>query len=223
FSGMLFPRLCPACQTNLPPKNDLICLPCSVKLPKTGHHLKAENEFTRRFWGRVPLQAGAARYYFTKKSRTQNLLHQLKYHGQKQIGEVIGEQYGAELAQSPFFRDVEVIVPVPLHWKKERHRGYNQSYHFALGLARALRLPVLKNGLARTRFGASQTRKSKTERFQNALSDFLVAQPQWLIGKHCLLVDDVLTTGATLEGCATQLLALPNTKVSAVTIAMARS
>ena len=221
FTNLFFPKLCLACNYKAPPRNQDFCLKCLKELPKTTYHFEVENDFTKRFWGRVKLEAGASMYLFAKKSRVKNLIHNLKYQGQKQIGETVGKYYGRQLKSSPLFQEIDLIVPVPLHWKKERMRGYNQSFHFALGLSETMDLPILKDGLIRNVYGDSQTKKSKEERLQNAMNDFEVNRPNELKGKHILLVDDVLTTGATIEGCSTKLLELEGTKVSAVTIAMA--
>jgi len=190
-------------------------------LPKTGYHLQKENPFTERFWGRVHVQAGAAMYLFKKGSRTQNLIHNIKYKGRHQIAVTLGNMYGRNLKVSPFFKDIDAIVPVPLHWKKERARGYNQSAKFGQGLAEILKVPIFAKGLKRVVHSPSQTQMSRQQRIENVMKAFELNQPKSLEGQHILLVDDVLTTGATLEACATKILALSNTKVSMATIVIA--
>jgi len=218
---LFFPHLCLACGEKPLQGTAILCFTCQRKLPETGMHTMKENRFTDRFFGRVYLQAGAAMYHFKEGSPVQHLIHQLKYKGRSRIGLKLGEAYGKLLKESTSFTDVEVIVPVPLHPAKERKRGYNQSDHFAMGLAKTMQKPWLKNGLKRIKYGESQTTKSQSERYTNVMTAFEVGQAAALAGKHILLVDDVLTTGATLEACATKILEVPNTKVSMATIAMA--
>ncbi len=219
--SLVYPRLCLSCQYNTPPPDEHLCISCKATLPEAHFHELKENQFTDRFWGRVPLESAAALYLFTKESRVQNLLHQLKYNGKKEIGLILGEQFGVSLKHSPYFAGVQVIVPVPLHPKKLRTRGYNQSEYFAKGLSIAMKAPALANGLRRVVHAQSQTRKSREERLMNIRDAFAVNMPDALRGKHVLLVDDVLTTGATLETCAMEILKVPDVKLSMATIAMA--
>jgi len=182
----------------------------------------SENEFTGRFWGRMPLAAGAAQYYFTRKSPIQWALHQLKYKNNPDIGLKLGRLFGRQLAQAAPFQSVEMIVPVPLHPKKERLRGYNQSTMFAKGLSEGWGgLPVCTDALARDLFTESQTRKKRMDRFQNVGTVFTIRKPGLIEGKHVLLVDDVLTTGATLEMCGQALLQVAGVRLSMATIAIA--
>lgn len=217
---LFYPHLCLACERNSPPYQEDICVSCKATLPETNFHLKRENEFTDRFWGRMDLNTGAALYHFTKSSRVQHLLHNLKYKGKKQVGLKLGDWYGHSLKRSPFFMDVEVIVPVPLHPRKQYKRGYNQSELFAQGLSQSMDIPYLKNGLIRLVDSESQTKKSRVERLANLEGVFSLGKGKLLKGKHILLVDDVLTTGATLESCAIELNKIPGTKISMATIAI---
>lgn len=180
-----------------------------------------ENPFTERFWGRVRLESAAAMCHFVKGGSIQKLIHNLKYEAKQDIGVKMGEEYGRNLKDSLFFKSVEVIVPIPLHPKKERKRGYNQSDLFAKGLASGMKLPWLKDGLHRTKFTETQTAKSRMERFDNVFGAFELGNGPQLMGKHVLLADDVITTGATLEACALKILELPTTKVSLAAIAIA--
>lgn len=219
--SLFFPRLCLACNQKAPAIKELICTECLIRLPRTIFHLEKENEFTQRFWGRTKLETGAAMYLFSKGSKTQNLIHNLKYNGKAKVGVLLGQIYGRKLAKSPLYQSIDVIVPVPLHWKKLQIRGYNQSEQFARGLSETMNIPYLKDGMIRTMHADSQTTKSREERMANVLKSFDVYLHGDLKGKHILLADDVLTTGATIEACTNKLLKLENTKVSAVTIAMA--
>ncbi|MEM1122036.1 MAG: phosphoribosyltransferase family protein [Bacteroidota bacterium] len=218
---LFFPNLCLACGENPLHGQEIFCTTCHRSLPVTNMHQMSENRFTDRFFGRIYLQAGAAIYHFHEGSSVQQLIHQLKYYGKARIGIKLGELYGKQLHQSKYFQEIDVIVPVPLHPVKERKRGYNQSDQFALGLSNAMQKPWLKHGLKRTKYGKSQTRKNQLERYENVMTSFAVEQSEKLVGKHILLVDDVLTTGATMEACASQLLTIPDTKISMATIAIA--
>lgn len=192
-----------------------------MALPKTNFHTEANNPVARSFWGRAPIEQAAAYYYFKKGSGVQNILHNLKYKGQTKLGESIGYMYGAELKQSPHFAGVDVVLPVPLHKKKQRKRGYNQSEHFARGLAQSLGAKLDTTSLLKTTHTDSQTKKNRLERVDNVANVFTVAAPQQLAGKHVLLVDDVITTGATIEACALQLAGVTGIRISVAGIAYA--
>ncbi len=218
---LFFPNLCLACGANQLQGTAIICHTCQRKLPVTDMHKMHENRFTDRFFGRIYLQSAAALYHYKDGGAVQELVHKLKYYGKSRIGIKLGEMYGKQLIQSAYFKNIDLIVPVPLHPRKERKRGYNQSDQFAIGLSETMGKPWLKKGLKRIKYGKSQTKKSQLERYENVMSSFAVDQAEKLVGKHILLVDDVLTTGATLEACATKILEVPNTKISMATIAIA--
>ena len=173
------------------------------------------------FWGRVPLITGAAYYQFKKQSKVQNLLHQLKYKGQKQVGIKTGSLYGTELKQEKIYQDMSVIIPVPLHPNRERKRGYNQSEMFAMGLSQTMEIPYFSDVLVRTTASETQTKKSKFKRWENVKSIFEIQNEAVIRNKHILLVDDVITTGATIEACAQMLIEVPGVKVSVAAIAYA--
>ncbi len=220
---LFYPVLCPACGDVLSGRPRFVCLGCQRELPRTGYHLQPESPVAERFWGRVPLAGAGAFLHFVKKGKVQRLVHQLKYEGRKDIGLALGRWYGTELLQSEVFRDVELIVPVPLHPRKERKRGYNQAAVFGRGLAETMGIPCLKDGLVRGRPSVSQTTKSRLERFENVRSAFSLGKAERLRGRHVLLVDDVVTTGATLEACTLCLMAAPVRRVSIATIAIAEA
>jgi len=184
-------------------------------------HTQRENEFTQRLWGRLPLVSGAAFLYFTRKSAVQRTLHELKYRNNPEVGRRLGVEFGRKLREVEQYRTVDVIIPVPLHPDKQRSRGYNQSTVFAQGIAESLNVPVLESALRRREFTSTQTRKKRMERHTNVSQVFEVAHTAKLEGKHILLVDDVLTTGATLEGCGSALLSVPSVRLSCATVAIA--
>lgn len=221
FLHVLYPSLCVGCDADLPSPGQCFCLLCQRRLQPAGMQDLAENEFTDRFWGRLHLESGAAMFYFSRRNPIQRALHQLKYKNQPDIGVRLGRQFGAQLARSPLFAPVEVVLPVPLHPTRERLRGYNQSARIAEGVAASLQVPVLHQALIRRQLSDSQTRKKRMDRFENVQSAFVVKQPERIRHKHLLIIDDVLTTGATLEACGQALLEVPGVRLSMATLAIA--
>lgn len=221
FFHLLYPDLCVACQHDLPVRDTCFCLRCRLKNAPFDLSDPDDNEFTTRLWGRLPMKWGVAAYHFTRKSPIQRALHQLKYHNKPEIGLMMGRELGKRMLVAQGYGGVEGIIPVPLHPRKERERGYNQSAMFAQGISEILQVPVWANALQRKSFTSTQTRKKRMERFENVGDVFEVVQEQALSGKHLLLVDDVLTTGATLEMCGRALLDIPGTQLSLATIAIA--
>ena len=220
--GLFYPNVCFSCYQNLTIGKSPICLVCQHQLPKTDQYQFKENAFTERFWGRIDLHTGASYYQYSKSGKVRKLIHELKYNNKPQIGRYIGEQFGAQLKQAIWYKEVEVIVPIPLHPKKKHLRGYNQSEVFANGLSHSMQIPVNLKSLKRKVHSDSQTSKSRLERFANVSSAFYLAQKQHLTNKHVLLVDDVMTTGATLEACGQLLFKEGNIKsLSLATIAIA--
>ncbi|MEN0049421.1 MAG: ComF family protein [Bacteroidota bacterium] len=219
FIGLFYPRLCLACRETPTIKGELTCIRCQYELEIDDAYLEKENEITRRFWGRIPLEAGATMYYFNKGGKVRTLIHQLKYHNQYQIGVEFGKVFGKKLIQTTHFQAIDCIVPVPLHPKKERKRGYNQSEAIAKGLSETMLKPYFADGVKRTLHLKSLTKKNRDERFKSIENAYEVKKAKRLKGKHILLVDDVLTTGATMEACARKILELPDTKLSVVVIA----
>jgi len=220
FFNLIFPRLCAACNNALLKNEKIICNSCQVSLPKTNFHLEKENQLNKIFWGREKVEMVAAYYHFTKKSKVQNLLHQLKYSNNKKVGETIGRLYGYDLKEAALFSGIEVIIPVPLHPKKLKRRGYNQSEWFANGLAKSLKINVNTKSLYRKIDSQTQTKKSRYSRWENVGEIFGIKNEELIQNKSILLVDDVITTGATLEGCVKALQGC-NCKVYIATIACA--
>ena len=221
FISLLFPKICAACGNSLWKQEETVCLSCEFHLPRTNFHLALENPVSQLFWGRVNLESAAAFLYFNKGNKVQQLIHQLKYKGRKDIGIYLGRQYGQHLKYSPFFQTVQLIVPVPLHPKKLLQRGYNQSEQFAIGLGETMKIPVDPYAICRKKETETQTKKSRFRRWQNVAEVFDVTNPGAMEMKHVLLVDDVITTGATLESCIHALSAIHGIRISVATIAAA--
>lgn len=219
--GLFYPRLCAACGNVLYLNEEVLCLKCYAGMPRTGFHTDAENEVARLFWGRIPVIQATAFIVFNKDSHYSNILHELKYKGQQQIGIEMGRLFGLELRGSPFAK-VDLIHPVPLHPCKLQKRGYNQSELIAKGLSAVLKVPVMTGLVIRTLGTGTQTRKSRYERWENVRDTFQVACPELLLNKHVLLVDDVITTGATIEACAEPLLSVSGVSVSIASLAFTR-
>jgi ComF family protein len=217
--NLLFPRLCNACGQHLVRGEQNICLSCLHDLPYTDYHLHADNRAAKQFWGRLPCHAVTAMLYLKKGSRVQRLLHRLKYNGQMELGVELGTILGERLSESRRFGDIDFIIPVPLHKRRERLRGYNQSKCIADGVAACLYIPVLTGVLTKPSSTASQTRKGRFSRYENLKSVFRVAEGHELSNKHVLLVDDVVTTGATLEACGLVLYAAGISRLSIATLA----
>lgn len=220
-AALVYPNLCLSCQLPLVKGESFLCTLCKHDLPETNFHLEPDNPVAKHFWGRVKLEGAASFYYFTGKSRVQHLLHQLKYNRKPEVGIELGKLYGRQLLLSNPFNRAEVVVPVPLHPKKEHMRGYNQAAKFASGLGQGMNISVANSALRRNVFTSSQTKKTRAERVENVSKAFDLSKPEKLKEKHVLLVDDVVTTGATLEACVQCIAEIPGTRISVATIACA--
>jgi len=219
FINLLFPRLCQACNSSLLGSEYLLCTNCVFNLPYTNFHLQPDNAVARQFWGKVDLQGIYALLYFEKGGHVQHLMHQLKYKNMPTIGNRLGTIAGEQLLQTQIFSNIDAIIPVPLHKSRMRERGYNQSTHFAQGLSQKLNAPVVERQLVRAVKTSTQTHKNRFERFANMQQVFTVTKPETLREKHVLLVDDIVTTGSTLEACAQELLKISGLKLSIAAIA----
>lgn len=219
--SLLFPRLCCGCGTDLYRGEALICSTCMYRLPYTDYHIHLKNKAAKQFWGRLPCNAVMSLLHFKKGARVQQLIHQLKYRGRKDLGLKLGNMIAEKLAESPFYTGIDLIVPVPLHKSRERLRGYNQSKYIADGIAEVLKVPVNAACLVRQKTTKSQTRKGRYQRFENMQTAFAVKDVLAFKDKHILLVDDVMTTGATLEACGLELLTCQPQKLSIATVAFA--
>jgi ComF family protein len=201
FVSLFFPRLCAACTHPRVKGEPIICSACLLELPYTDHHLDPKNLLYQRLSGFMPIHAAQALLKFSKDSRVQRLLYALKYGHQPDVGNALGELYGARLLQTDQAASVDLIVPIPLHPSRQRKRGYNQSACFAAGLASALHIPYSEKAVVRTIKTITQTRKTRLERWENVQNVFRVNVSREIAGRNLLLVDDVVTTGATLEAC----------------------
>jgi ComF family protein len=197
----------------------LVCLHCIGDFPKTNFHLQKDNPVEQLFWGRTEVFRASAGYFFTKEGSLQKLLHQLKYKGIKEIGTYLGEIYGLEIKNTDWIKNADGFIPVPLHRKKFKIRGYNQSLMIAEGLSSSTGIPFYAHKLQRKKHSASQTRKGRYERYENVKEVFVAPKPEFFKDKHWVLVDDVITTGSTLEACAEALKQCGCASVSVVTIA----
>jgi len=221
FISLLFPRLCYACGNHLLRNENLICTECYVVIPRTNYHKLEDNPVAQLFWGRCMIEKAAAFSYYNKGSRIRNLIHYLKYKGVREIGYELGRIYGLSLKASGFTDDIDLIIPVPLHPSKKRIRGFNQSETISMGIADVAHLPLDVKSLARTIVSVTQTKRSRYERWTNVEGIFQVVDPLSISGKHILLVDDVITTGSTIESCTNALLKFEGVKVSVVALAFA--
>lgn len=215
---LAFPHICQGCGSDLLEAHHELCLKCLSSLPGTDFHLHPDNPVERIFWGRMALTYAMAQYYFTKESLIQHLMHQVKYRRNKELGFYLGKLMGYELAASPRFSHIDVLVPLPLFPAKERKRGFNQAAVLCEGIAEVLQKPVLKNSVTRKTYTDSQTKKSRVERWQNIEGRFELVNAAAIEGKHVLLVDDVITTGATLEACGREIMKAQNVQLSIATL-----
>lgn len=221
IGNIIYPKLCAACHEALSKQEKVICLKCQIGLPKTDHVLYDDNPVAKKFWGKVPIERALAMYHFHKTSRLQEVMHALKYKGRKDVGLRLGNLMGYHLLQYQIFNEIDYITAVPLHKDKLIKRGYNQSGVIAEGLSEVLQKTYDAEILQRSIFTETQTKKSRLERWENVKDIFEVQKPDLVTNKHILLLDDVITTGSTLEACALKLIACQGTKVSIVAVAHA--
>jgi ComF family protein len=219
--GLFVPRCCAACDIGLMRFEKGICLTCSDDLPHTRFHHDPANPVQKLFWGKVELHAASALLHFTSGGRVQRMLHRLKYHGDQDVGLDLGRRMGLALNACMRFQDVDLLIPVPLQRHKQRERGYNQSAVLIEGIRTVWDRPTLGEALVRTLATESQTRKGRMERWRNVNSAFTAALYEEVRGKHVLIVDDVVTTGATLESCAAALGRAGNVRISVFAAACA--
>ncbi|MEG1616748.1 MAG: phosphoribosyltransferase family protein [Bacteroidales bacterium] len=219
--NLLFPKSCLICENPLCKGEEGVCRYCLGHLPRTNFHLEKDNPAEQLFFGKCEIQQAASFCYFEKGNDLRRLIHEFKYRNNRDVAVQLGALYGRELMRSDWSDGIDLIVPVPLHYYKKIKRGYNQSEYIARGLSSALCKPLCNSVLRKERNAATQTRKTLYDRYLNADRSFSLHNGAKLSGKHLLLVDDVLTSGATLEACANTLLAIPDVKISIITLAFA--
>ncbi len=216
-----FPHICAGCGSDLILQEQTVCIQCHTSIPETGFATIAGNPIEKIFYGRLPVVAATSSYFFTKDAALQNLIHALKYKGQQEVGFQLGKWMGLQLNASGRFNTIDALIPMPLFPERERKRGYNQAAVLCHGIAEITGIPVETNWFGRNKATATQTRKGRNERWENVHDSFSVMDLQKPQGKHILLVDDVITTGATLEACGTCITSIPQTKLSIATLAWA--
>jgi len=221
FISLIYPKICLGCNNPLLKHEECICTICQFHIPKTNHFKEKKNDLQKLFWGKVQLNHAAALYEFVKDSPLQKMIHALKYEENQEVGIYLGKQIAYEIEDSTLLKGIDYIIPVPLHPKKEKLRGYNQSMSIAKGIQEILKTEIEITTLQRTVDTESQTKKNKYSRWENVGQVFELTDKNRLSNKHILLVDDVVTTGSTLESCIETLQQTEGIKVSIVTIALA--
>jgi ComF family protein len=221
ITHLIFPHACAGCGTDVLSEENKLCFSCHESMPLTSFHLHANNPIEKIFWGRLPVRHATAQYYFTKQSLMQRLMHRFKYKGDKDLGLFLGRLMGYHLEEANRFKEIDALIPLPLFPNKERRRGYNQASLLCEGISDIIRKPVLKDVIVRTMHTESQTSKTRVERWQNMEGRFLLQNEAAIEGKHLLLVDDVITTGATLEASGLELLKGKDATLSIATLCCA--
>jgi len=219
--NLFFPPVCLACDEVLQPGEKLVCTQCRHDLPVTGLHYTTQKPIHELLYGRVEIEQAAALFYFDKKSKVQQLIHNLKYRNQEGISGFLGKWLGFELAALKAYQDIDCVIPVPLHKSRLRERGYNQVTGFGQEIAKSLNIPLETDTLVRSKKTKTQVFMTRLSRSKEVIHSFEVGTVEKLRGKHILLVDDLITTGGTMEGCAIALQKIPNIKISIAVMAIA--
>jgi len=217
---LLFPHICSGCGNDILPKESVLCMRCIEAMPETNFEWHPNNPVEKLFWGRLQLQAAAGQYYFTKESLMQRLMHQFKYKTNRELGMQLGRMMGEQLKRSGRF-NADALIPLPLFPAKEKRRGYNQATVLCQGMQGIMDIPILDKVITRPQHTETQTKKGRIERWKNMEGKFILIDPAAIQGKHLVLVDDVVTTGATLEACGAELLKGENASLSVVTLCVA--
>ena len=221
---LISPRLCVVCGQRLTVSEDVICTKCNLHLPRTDFHQDPyENEMAKLFWHQIPVERATALFYYESHAETANILYELKYKNHPEVGEVMGRLMAKELQPSGFFDGIDGIVPIPLAKKRQRQRGYNQSLEIARGISAITSLPIYNKVVRRNVFEGSQTSKGRWERNENVEGVFKLKDASAIQGKHLLMVDDVVTTGATVIACVQELCKADNVKVSVIALGFSKS
>jgi len=221
FIGLFFPLVCEGCGNLLFRNEDTICTRCLAGLPKTNFHQYPDNPVMETFWGRIKLESATSFLYYAKAGKVQRMIHNFKYHQKKDVGSVLGKMFASDLRTSPFFSNVQVLIPVPLHWTKQKTRGFNQSEVIARAMGQIMKTKVETQVLYRRFATDTQTKKSRLKRVENVSGKFALQNPEKIAGQHVMLIDDVITTGSTIEECASLLLQVEGVKVSIASLGFA--
>ena len=220
---LISPRICVVCGKRLAVTEKVICNKCNFHLPRTGYSNNPyENEMAKLFWGQIPIERAAALFHYESHSETANIIYQLKYKDHPEIGPLMGRMVATELKRDGFFDGIDEIVPVPLTKERLRQRGYNQSEEIAKGVNEITGLPINKDAVKRIVFKGSQTRRSRWDRQENVEYAFKLTHSEPIAGKHLLIVDDVVTTGATIIACAKELVKAGNVKISVLSLGLTK-
>lgn len=216
-----YPHNCIGCGSDVLQPDNLLCLECISQLPLTNFALHANNPVEKIFRGRLNIHAAMSEIYFSKNSIMQNCIHEFKYRGNKKMGLILGKMMGKSLAQASRFSNIDALVPLPLFTRKETRRGFNQATILCEGIADIIHIPIIRKNVIRNTATETQTKKGRIQRWENVEKSFAVLDSSGLEGKHILLVDDVITTGATLEACGAEILKTAGVNLSIATLAFA--
>ncbi|MEO8414859.1 MAG: phosphoribosyltransferase family protein [Ginsengibacter sp.] len=216
-----YPHNCLGCGSDLLEKENLLCLECINDLPHTNFALHANNPLEKIFWGRIAITMGMSEFYFSKDSIIQNCIHEFKYRGNKKLGLYLGKMMGRSMQNSNRFGNINYLIPLPLFTAKEFKRGFNQASIICEGINEITNIPMITKNVIRIVPTETQTKKGRVQRWENVEKSFSVLEPASLKGKHILLVDDVITTGATLEACGAEILKIEGVRLSIATLAIA--
>ena len=220
FISLIYPKLCIVCGEPLIESEKFFCFACFLKLPKTDYHLMPENQAFERLSGKIALEKASSYFYYSKGGVAQKLVAEIKYRGNQNLGEWMGGFLAKDMISSGFFDDIDYLLPVPLHRSKEKKRGFNQAEKIAAGIAQVTNIPVETTHVFRVKANTTQTRKGRFDRWKNARNLFSQENPELFNEKHVLIIDDVLTTGSTLEAVAQSLLQSQGVKISILTLAI---
>jgi ComF family protein len=219
FIHLFFPHVCTGCGSDIINNKHQLCLKCLSELPVTNFFSQPANPVEKKFYGRIPVRNAGSGYFFTKDSLLETLIYELKYKGNKDIGFYLGQLLAKFLSNNNAFNDIDILVPLPLNPKRQKKRGYNQAASLCNGIASVWKRPVVENAVIRKVNTETQTHMDRITRWENMDGVFAIAEPSLIRDKHILLVDDVITTGASLEACGSEILKVFGTSLSIATLA----